>query len=162
MATDSKLDIVEESLEPTEAVQSDVLGRRLELVLDVVSLGRLEGNVVARDSQNPVADVAFLVLAFVEEEAEAGLGIRPFGGSNGDRYVVGGIGGGRAGINPDPDNDGTRNILLVGFVGDETSDVNGRVANLLGVDQVTNSPPDGVERGTVNTSNRFERGIGLG
>ena len=49
-----------------------------------MSLGRLEKNVVARDSQNPVADVAFLVLAFVEEEAEAGLGIRPFGGSNGD------------------------------------------------------------------------------
>jgi hypothetical protein len=187
MTTDSVLDIVEESLEPTEAVQSDVFGRRtgfLELVLDVVGLGRLEKNVVARDSQNSVADVAVLVLAFVEEELGAALGVRPFGGNNGDTenssketvsvhggvvvangaqkgwtdctpkdrlaplnldaldsialedvlgYVVGGIGDGRAGINPDPDNDGTRNNIIVGFVGDEASDINGRVANLLGV-----------------------------
>jgi hypothetical protein len=41
MATDSELDIIEESLEQTEAVQSDVLGRRtgsLEPILDVMSL----------------------------------------------------------------------------------------------------------------------------
>ena len=80
-------------------------------------------------------------------------------------YVVGGIGGGRAGINPDPYNDETRNVLLVGFVGDEASLVNGRVANLLGFDQVANkgthSTPDGVERGTINIPNRLERAIGL-
>jgi hypothetical protein len=46
-------------------------------------------------------------------------------------YVVGGIGGGRARINSHPDNDGTRTILFVGFVGDEGSDINGRIANLL-------------------------------
>jgi hypothetical protein len=213
MTSDSVLDIVEESLEPTEAVQSDVLRRRtgsLELVLDVVSLGRLEKNVVASDSQNPVADVALLIAAFVEEEANAALCIRHFGGGNGDSegssegttnvhgsvvvadgtqkwwtdrvpkdrlppldldaldsialekakdalgYVVGGVGGGGAGINPDPYNDGTRNVL-VGIVGDEASHVNGRVANLLGFDQVANkgthNTPDGVERGAINTPN---------
>jgi hypothetical protein len=223
MTTDSELDIIEESLEPMEAVQSDVLGRRTgspELVLHVVGLRRLEKNVVASDSHNPVADVALLVVAFVEEEADAALGIRPFGGGNGDSegssegttnvhgsvvvedgtqkwwtdrvpkdrlppldldaldsialekakdvlgYVVGGIGGGRAGINPNPYNDGTRHVLLVGFVGDETSHINGRVANFLGFDQVANkgthSTPDGVERGTINTPNRLGSAIGLG
>jgi hypothetical protein len=55
-------------------------------------------------------------------------------------YVVGGIGGGRAGINPDPYNDGTRNVLLVGFVGDEASLVNGRVANLFLIRSRTRGP----------------------
>jgi len=75
MTTDSELDIVEEPTEPTEAVQSDVLRRctgSLELLLDVVGLGCLEKNVVASDNQNPVADVALLVAAFVEE-ADAAL-----------------------------------------------------------------------------------------
>ncbi len=110
MTTDSELDIVEEPTETTEAVQSDVLRRctgSLELLLDVVGLGCLEKNVVASDSQNPVADVALLVAAFVEaldfialEKAKDVL-----------RYVVGGISSGRAGINPDPYNDGTRDVI---------------------------------------------------
>ena len=55
-------------------------------------------------------------------------------------YVVGGIGGGRARINPDPYNDGTRNVLLVGFVGDEASLVNGRVANPFLIRSRTRGP----------------------
>ena len=80
-------------------------------------------------------------------------------------YVVGGIGGGGAGRNPYSYNDGTRRVILVGIMGDEASHINGRVANLLGLDQVANkgthSTPDGVERGTTNTPNRLERAIGL-
>jgi len=51
----------------------------LELVLDVVRLGRLQKNVATGDTQNPVAE---------EEEAEAALVIRPLGSGNGDTETI--------------------------------------------------------------------------
>ena len=67
------------------------------------------------------------------EEADTSLGIRPFGGGN-----------------PDPYNDGTRNVVR--FVHDKARHINRCVGNLLVCNQVvdkgTHSTPDGVERGT--------------
>ena len=70
MATDSELDIIEGSLEPTEARQSDILGRHtssLELVLDV-SLGRLEKDMMERDCKTLLLTMLFLSLSSWKNE----------------------------------------------------------------------------------------------
>ena len=78
---------------------------------------------------------------------------------------MGGVGGGRAGINHNPNNDGTESLLPVLSVGDEASGINGRVANLPIFHQFANlgtdSAPDVVERGAVDSTKRLGRLISM-
>ena len=79
-------------------------------------------------------------------------------------YFVGDVCRGGAGIDPNPNNDGTESILLVLSVGDEASGVNGRVENLPIFHQLANlgtdSAPDIVERGAVDSMKRLGRIMG--
>ena len=80
---------------------------------------------------------------------------------------MGGVGGGRAGINPNPNNDGTESLLPILSVGDEASGINGAVVNVPIFHQVANlgtdSAPlaDVVERGAVDSMKRLDRLIGV-
>jgi hypothetical protein len=82
-------------------------------------------------------------------------------------YFVGGVGGGRAGIDPNPNNDGTESLLPILSVGDEASGINGRVVNVPIFHQFANlgtdSAPlaDVVERGAVDSMKRLDRLIGV-
>ena len=79
-------------------------------------------------------------------------------------YFVGDVGGGRAGIDPNPNHDGTESLLPVPSMGDEASGING-VANLPNFHQFANlgtdSAPDVVERGAVDSTKRLGRLIGM-
>ena len=77
---------------------------------------------------------------------------------------MGGVGGGRAGIDPNPNNEGTESVLPVLSVGDEASGINGRIENVPIFHKLTNlgtdSAPDAVEGGTVDPTKRLGRQIG--
>ena len=71
------------------------------------------------------------------------------------RDFVGGVGGDRAGIDPNPNHDGTETLLPILSVGDEASGIN-EVANLPIFHQFANlgtdGAPDVVERGAVDST----------
>jgi len=82
--TDEDLDLVETSLESTESVDSHVLARCTGPLELVHFLSLLAENMVATNTENLGAGHAVLVATFVEEEADATLGIihLPLRGSN--------------------------------------------------------------------------------
>jgi len=80
-------------------------------------------------------------------------------------YVVGSVGRGRVGIDPDPNHDRTKSLCVVLSVGNKASRVDGRIANLPIFHQVadlgTDSVPDLVKQGVVDFLNRLGREMGV-
>ena len=81
---------------------------------------------------------------------------------------MGGIGGGRTRNDTDPYDDGTETPFLLlsrRSVGEEAGRVDGRPANLPGLNQVTNlgtdSVPDTIERGAKDSTERLDRDMGV-
>lgn len=72
------------------------------------------------------------------------------------RDLVGGVGGGRAGIDANPNHNGTKRLLPVLFFGDEADGINGETILRTALHQVanlgSNSVPDAVERGVVDST----------
>lgn len=81
---------------------------------------------------------------------------------------MGGIGGGRTGKDADPDDDRTESPLCLlsrRSVGKEAGRVDGRVVDLVGLDQVTDlgadSVPDTIQRGVEDSAERLDGEMGV-
>jgi len=75
VVTDADLDLVEAPLEATESVNSNVLARCAGPLELVRPLNLLAENMAVTNTENLRAGLAVLVATFVEEEADATLGI---------------------------------------------------------------------------------------
>lgn len=75
------------------------------------------------------------------------------------RDLVGGVGGGRAGVDTNPNHNGTARLLPVFSFGDEAGGINGetilRTTLHQGENLGTDSVPDAVERGVVDSTKRL-------